>query len=123
MAELTEQVGRQLRRKGMAAGTVRIKVRWPDFSSQTRQTTITPATSEDSVIEAAAWDLLERLWDGSRPIRLIGVGVSNLTQGARQLSLWETPVEKERKLLDALDELKERYGRKVIQKGNALRKK
>lgn len=123
IAELTEQVGRQLRKKGMIAGTVRIKVRWPDFSSQTRQITITPATSEDSVIEDTAWDLLERLWDKTRPIRLIGVGVSNLSQGVRQLSLWETPAEKERKLLNAVDELKERYGRKVIQKGNALKNK
>ncbi len=123
MAELTEQVGRRLRKQGMVAGTVRIKVRWPDFSSQTRQISVTPATSEDSVIENTAWDLLERLWDRKRPIRLIGVGVSHLSQGVRQLSLWETQMEKERKLLDALDELKERYGKIVIQKGDALKKK
>ncbi len=123
MQELTEQVGRRLREQGMVAGTVRIKVRWPDFSSQTRQFSLSQGASEDSVIEGVAWDLLERLWDGNRPIRLIGVGVGGLSQGARQLSLWETPADKERKLLDALDELKKRYGKKVIQKGNALKKK
>ncbi len=123
MQELTEQVGRRLRKQGMVASTVRIKVRWPDFSSQTRQFSLTQGTSEDSVIEGVAWDLLERLWDRTRPIRLIGVGVGGLSQGARQLSLWETPADKERKLLDALDELKNRFGKKVIQKGNALKKK
>ncbi len=123
MQELAEQVGRRLRKQGMDAGTVRIKVRWPDFSTQTRQVSLRQATSEDSVIMAAAWDLLEKAWDRTRPIRLIGVGVSGLTQGVRQLSLWETPAEKERKLLDAMDELKERYGKRVIQKGNSLKKK
>lgn len=123
MRELTEQVGERLRKTGIAASVVRIKVRWPDFSSQTRQKSIQQATSEDSVIELAAWELLDRLWDKTRPIRLIGVGVSGFIQGARQLSLWETPSEKERKLLDAVDDLKNRFGKKVIQKGNTLKKK
>ena len=123
MRELTEQVGERLRKTGIAASVVRIKVRWPDFSSQTRQKSIQQATSEDSVIELAAWELLDRLWDKKRPIRLIGVGVSGFIQGARQLSLWETPSEKERKLLDAVDDLKNRFGKKVIQKGNTLKKK
>jgi DNA polymerase-4 len=123
LQELSEQVGRRLRKQGVVASTIRIKIRWPDFSAQTRQVTIPQPTSEDSVIESAAWDLLERVWDGVRPIRLIGVGVSGLSQGARQLSLWETSEERERKLLDAVDNLKERYGKKAIQKGNALTKK
>jgi len=121
--ELAEQVGRRLRRTGMVADVVRIKVRWPDFSSQTRQISMQQATSEDSIIITVAWELLEKLWDGVRPIRLIGIGVGGLSQGERQLSLWESSADKERKLLGAVDDLQSRYGKKVIQKGSALKNK
>ena len=117
---LSEQVAYRLRRKGLHGKTVRIKVRWPDFSIQTRQVSLSQATNQDSVIFAAAADLFERLWDQQRPVRLIGVGVSGLDEDVYQLSLWDLPNEKERRLLSAVDELKERYGRKIVQRGSTI---
>jgi hypothetical protein len=48
---------------------------------------------------------------------LIGVGVSGLGPPVRQLSLWDAGSEKSRRLQEAVDALKEKYGDKVIQRG------
>jgi hypothetical protein len=53
----------------------------------------------------------------SQAVRLIGVGVSGLTLPIRQLALWDTGSEKSRRLQQAIDELREKYGEKVIYKG------
>jgi len=121
LASLAENVAYRLRQQGLCASTVRIKVRWSDFSTPTRQLTLSQPTDADGVITQAACTLFEALWDG-RPVRLLGVGTSNLTPCMHQMSLWETPSEKERRLLAAMDELRERYGEKVVRKGRSLGK-
>ncbi len=119
--ELSEQVGYRLRQHNMVGATVRIKVRWPDFSTHTRQVTLPQATSQDSIISTAALELFAQAWDGERPVRLIGVGVSGLAEETFQPALWETPDDKERKLLQAIDALKDKYGKKIVQKGTSLK--
>jgi hypothetical protein len=50
-------------------------------------------------------------------VRLIGVGVSGLGPPIRQLALWDFKSEKSRKLQEAVDELQEKYGKGVINRG------
>lgn len=121
--DMSEQVGAHLRQQHLTAATVKLKIRWPDFSTQTRQVTLAHPTAEDSVICQNGQQLFQQLWDHDRPVRLIGVGVSGLTESVRQLSLWDTPSEKEYRLLQAIDELKSRYGKTIVQRGAAIRKK
>lgn len=123
LRDQAERVAYRLRRNGMTAVTVRIKVRWPDFSIQSRQMTLPQATNQDTVIAKAAQSLFENLWDGKRKVRLIGVGVSGLQTEIWQPSLWDNLDDKERRLLAAMDELKGRFGRKIVQRGIALKKK
>ena len=52
-----------------------------------------------------------------RAVRLIGAGVTGLGEPVRQMSLWEQPSEKQRKLQSTLDELQERFGERVIRRG------
>jgi len=54
----------------------------------------------------------------NQAVRLLGVGVSNLGQPIRQLGLWDMDNEKSRKLQEALDVLREKYGKDVIHKGD-----
>ncbi len=119
----SEKVAFRLRSKNLTATTVRIKVRWPDFSTQSRQLTLPQATNQDTVITHGALTLFDSLWDGKIKVRLIGVGVSGLQPEIWQPSLWDTPNDKERRLLAAMDELKDRYGRKIVQRGAALKPK
>jgi len=123
LREQAEQVAFRLRKNNLTALTVRIKIRWPDFSTQSRQLSLPQPTSQDAVIVKAALGLLESIWDGTRKVRLLGVGVSGLRSETWQLSLWDTPDEKERRLLAAVDELKGRFGKRIVQRGTALEKK
>lgn len=115
--DLSAQVGRRLRKRGMAGNTVRIKLRWPDFSSLTRQIRLEYPTNSDDEIASAALGLLGKIRASGKAVRLVGVGVSGLGEPLRQLMLWDDGSEKTRKLEATLDALKERYGDKVIQRG------
>ena len=116
---LAEGVGRNLRRKELHGGTVKIKLRWPDFTTITRQITLPRPTDQDDVIFAAARRLFEGEWQPGRAVRLVGVGVSGLSEGGwQQLGLWDTASgDSDQRLQETLDKLRLRYGRKVIRKG------
>jgi DNA polymerase-4 len=72
---------------------VKLKLRWPDFTTITRQTTLPKPTTDAGVIYKTAEKLLNENWNGFSPIRLLGVGVSGLQPPAKQLSLWELEME------------------------------
>ena len=121
LCDLTEQVGYRLRRKGLCASTVRLKLRWHDFSTLTRQITLDNPTDQDGIICEAVTELFDKIMIAGKPVRLVGVGVSSLKERIYQPSLWDTPNDKERKLLGAVDELRERYGKNVIRRGRSIK--
>jgi len=120
LRDLTEQVAARLRKNEVCASTVRLKLRWPDFTTPTRQMTLQQSTDQDGIIFAAVHGLFLKLWQPGRAVRLLGVGASGLSPCVHQLPLWETTTDKERRLLEALDELRQRYGRQVIRKGSSI---
>jgi len=117
LIELSAQVGRRLRKNELAGTTVKLKIRWPDFTTLTRQVTLPGNTNQDDEIAETALGLLRKIRKPGQAVRLIGVGVSGLGEPMRQLELWEAGTEKTRKLQEALDELKEKYGDDAIQRG------
>ena len=120
-----ERIGRglgdRLKRHKSRATVVRIKFRWSDFSTFTRQTTVTP-TDDGAEIARIGVDLLRKNWDREKPIRLIGVAVSGLVNKSDQLSLWDQEVEKNQEIFEAISSLEERFGSDVIKKGKMLKK-
>ena len=118
LIDLSAQVGRRLRKKELAGTTVKLKIRWPDFTTLTRQVTLPNLTNNDSEIANTALGLMHKIRKSSQPVRLIGVGVSGLGAPMRQLELWEAGSEKERKLQEVLDELQEKYGESAIKRGS-----
>jgi DNA polymerase IV len=120
LRELSEQVGRRLRHNELAGSTVKLKIRWPDFTTLTRQSTLPQPTDQGEEIASTAATLLKSVRRSGQSVRLIGVGVSNLGPPIRQLSLWDDGGEKSRKLQDAVDALQEKYGRGVIKRGERL---
>lgn len=117
LRSLSGQVGHRLRNQGLCAATVRIKIRWPDFSTHTRQHRLTTPTDADMVIYRSACTLLKKVREPGKAVRLIGVGGSSLEPACRQPSLWDTTDEKEHRLLEAMDELETRFGKKVVRRG------
>ena len=122
LRELSSKVAYRMRQDDVCARVVRLKIRWSDFSTHTRQMRLEQPTDQDGVIYAAVEKLWRSIWTDGQPVRLIGVGGSDLVETAHQMSLWETPNEKERKLLEALDELSERYGRQTVKRASRLKK-
>jgi len=114
---LSEKVARRLRKKGLSGRTVRLKIRWKNFETHMRQTTLDQPTNQDSVIISSAEKLLHSIWKEGKPVRLIGVGVSGLDETHYQLSLLDDAYLTEKRLLDAVDFLKEKYGSDIVKKG------
>jgi DNA polymerase-4 len=115
--EQSAEVARQLRKNELAGSTVKLKMRWPDFTTLTRQTTFDHRTDQEEEIAQAALDLLRSVRKPNQAVRLIGVGVTGLGQPIRQLGLWDMDNEKSRRLQEAVDALQEKYGNNVIHKG------
>lgn len=122
LAEMSESVGRRLRADGLAGRTVRLKLRWADFTTLTRQVTLPQPTDQDAEILESARRLLKATWVDRRRVRLIGVGVSGLEVPARQLELFnQSADDRTRRLQHAIDEVRAKFGRKSIQRGKKPR--
>src|SRR5262249_13199577 len=84
-----EDVSSKLQRKQLAARTVQVKLRYGDFTTLTRQLTVEEPMADAQEIYRLACFLLARERLVSRPLRLLGVGVSHLDFPAcKQLHLW-----------------------------------
>ena len=117
LKNLADEVGRRVRAHGRLATVGRIKLRWADFKTITRQAPFEAAACDDFSFRALAL----RLFDAERlaqPVRLVGFGVSGLTQGRReQLSLFDDAPEareKRERLCRTVDALRERLGRDAV---------
>jgi DNA polymerase-4 len=117
LKEMSEEVARSLRREHLAGKTVKLKLRWPDFTTLTRQVTLPAPTDLGEEIFTTAMKLLRQARATRQPVRLIGVGVSGLGEPVRQMELWGQAEEKQRKVQSVIDELQEKYGKKAIDKG------
>ena len=121
LRQLSDRVGRRLRTDKLRGSTIRIKLRWADFSTVTRQLSLVRPTNDDADIYSAAEKLLADNWPKGRPVRLLGVGVSNLEEGMTQLDLWQDEDSgRNRKLQDTLDTLRHRYGDSSVKRGSDI---
>jgi DNA polymerase IV len=119
LRELSAEVGKSMRRNDLMGRTVKLKLRWPDFTTISRQTTLPAPTDNDDEIIKTALKLLHEVRKPNQAVRLIGVGISSFSSPIRQLSLWEAGDEKSRKLQDVVNQLHEKYGRDVIHRGKS----
>lgn len=120
---MSDEVAVRLREEGLYTRTVQLKLRWPDFSTITRQVTLPIATQLGDDIFAAVTRLWRNVWRLGRPVRLIGVGVSDLGSAAEQLPLFDNDRREERaNLVRVTDGLRAKYGDTIIGRAS-LRKK
>ncbi len=119
LRELAGQVAQSLRKNNLAGSTVKLKLRWPDFTTLTRQTTLANPTDQDEEISKVALELMKNVRRNHQAVRLIGVAASGLGPPIRQLGLWDVGTEKSRRLQEAVDGLREKYGDQVIGHGNS----
>ena len=119
--KLSESVGRRLRKKELAGITIKLKLRWQNFTTLSRQVTLLNPTDDDREIYTVVKDLFNTTWQKGKPVRLLGVGVSHFSKSQRQLCLWDHAGEKDGKLSSAVDSLRARYGTNTIIRGSELK--
>ncbi len=114
---LADEVGQRVRAHGHFAAVGRLKLRWSDFRTITRQAAFETAACDDFTFRALAL----RLFDAEKlvqPVRLVGFGVSGFSAGRNeQLSLFDaTPEarEKRERLCRTVDALREKLGSAAV---------
>ena len=128
ISELSTMVGQRLRQAKRSGSTVKLKIRWPDFTTITRQISFIHPIDQDREINSAALLLFEKNWRPGMAVRLIGVGITGLKYPSLQLGLFEPAAVKEQEgiesdnpqLKSAIEELRKRFGQDVIQTANQL---
>jgi len=107
---LAHQLGLRLRKRGLYARHLTVKLRSPEFKTWTRGATLEPATSHDFDLYSAAKKILDKEKGKGLTLRLLGICAGSLTE-SRQLSLFEREeIEKRDRLFKALDRLREKFG-------------
>jgi DNA polymerase IV len=121
---LASKVARRLRREGVEGKAITLKVKYNDFDLITRSKTLNKFTNDGTIIYETTCGLLKKTETGKRPVRLLGISVSQLsTQGGQeQLSLFR-PIGLDRKRKDlntALDSLQDRFGENTVRPGTLI---
>ncbi|MGD9781753.1 MAG: DNA polymerase IV [Kiritimatiellia bacterium] len=122
--ELVEDVACRLRADGRLATGARLKLRWKDFETITRQRPFPRPTRIEEDLQAIAQALFRDVVL-EQPVRLVGFGVAGLVENddARQLDLFEIPPEtraKKEKLDQAVDRIRAERGPDAIRRARAL---
>ena len=128
LMELTEQVCWRLRQHDLYGRTVQIKIRFPDFSTITRSHTLPAATHQTKQVWQAVLELFDKAMDNeTRPLRLVGVGVSGLNNEAHrpqvQSDMFDQSIDTRQTQLDEVaDAIKSRFGSTGIRRGTSYKK-
>jgi len=116
---LSERVGSQLRQQGKQARCVTLKLRYADFTTITRRHTLKQSSDSDQTIFNTGVGLLNQALSQQK-VRLIGIGVSNLTEPGRQLDMLSSSARRLEQLDKAIDRIRQKYGFTAIQTGRTL---
>lgn len=135
LLELSESVARRLRSANQSAEMISVEIKYNTFRKVSHQTTLQTPTSGSDTIYRTSCALFDELWDGT-PVRLLGIRSSKLVSAEEpvQLCLFDLPViqekkngttphisaEKEARLEQALDSIRQKYGAGAIVRGSLL---
>ncbi len=119
----SDGIATRLRKQDLHARTVHIKLRWPDFTTITRQVTLAQPTQLGEDVFASAETLWRANWRHGQAVRLIGVGVSGLGE-FQQLGMFDSDKrEHQISLAKTVDGLRAQYGDAIVQRARLQRRK
>lgn len=120
LLSLCESVGMRLRSQDFCTGLVAVSIVGNDFAHTSHQRKLDVATDSTTYIHQITKELFEELWDHVTPIRKLGVRVTDLQQNTyfQQSLLVDFDFDKQKKIDTCVDELRNRYGKKAIQRAS-----
>ncbi len=117
LLQLSEKVGYRLRSQNMIGRTVTLKIRWSDFSTWIRHKTYPKSIFMGDTIYSAIFALMEDV-DIHQPVRLLGVGVTQLSRADQhQMELFGMENRKSNIVDETMDQIKNKFGERMIGKG------
>jgi len=116
IVRMVEKVCFELRKEEKVAGCVTIKLRYPDFETTSRQASI-PYTSADDEIIPVAKALFHKLYKKGKPVRLLGVRLSNFSEDSVQANFFHD-AERKNSLYKSLDDVKNRFGKNSVNRAS-----
>ena len=119
LVRMTEKLAFELRQENKMTGCITLKIRYPDFETNSRQTTIPYTFYEDELLPQARL-LFQQLYRKGKPVRLMGVKLSELTDGARQTNLFQD-LNRKADLYKAIDSVKNQFGKSAINKAGGFK--
>ncbi len=120
LVRLTEKIAYELRQDGKVTGCVTVKIRYHDFETTSKQTTVPYTCADDEMIPVVK-ELFDKLYQKGVPVRLLGVRLSELTHDAIQTNLFDD-VERKTDLYKAIDQVKERFGKNALNRASSSKK-
>ncbi len=117
LVRFTEKICFELRQEGKVAGCVAVKIRYPDFETTSRQVSIDFTGADDEIIPVVK-ELFMKLHKKGKPVRLLGVRLSELTGNAVQTNLF-SDTEKKTELYKTIDEVKNRFGTALLKRASS----
>ena len=121
---LSEKVGYRLRKSKLKAYTIGIQLKTSQFIIFSHQKKLQNPTNNTHEIYIEAKELLEKLYK-NQTIRLVGIRLDNLTDNEfNQISMFEQTIKKEKnaKLDNVIDNIKDKYGYNSITLGSIMKK-
>lgn len=122
--ELSEQVMHRLLTASLRTNTVVLKLRYFDFATTTIQKTVKHWITSSDEIYTLALQLLDRRWNGSTPVRLVGVGTANVVAPGQAIQgeLFEGDFDKKRKVEETVTRLREKMRGVKLTKASLINK-
>lgn len=105
---MVEKLAFQLRSEAWLASTVKVKIRYANYDTETKQCQI-QHTSADHILTETVQGLFDKLYQRRMRLRLIGVTFSGLARGTYQIDIFQD-TEEMLALYQAMDRMKSRYG-------------
>lgn len=118
LVRMTESIAFELRKQGKLTGAVTVKLRYANFDTVTKQSSI-PYTGADHILLQTAKTLFEQLYDRRLLVRLLGIRFTHLIPGNYQISLFDDTQEMIR-LYQAIDSIKLRFGESKLKRAHGL---
>ena len=121
LLKLSEMVAKRLREQELYSKTIQLKLRYQDFTTITRASSLDHATQLDREIAGAVIQLFRQAWDRRTPIRLLGVHAGNLHPAEGQMNLLAEPeIARLRDAFRSVDHIRNRFGEASISLAKTL---
>ncbi|HEX4165496.1 MAG TPA: DNA polymerase IV [Bryobacteraceae bacterium] len=111
LLKLSEMVSKRLREHRLYSKTIQLKLRYEDFSTITRASSLDHATQLDREVAGAVIHLFRKAWDKRTPVRLLGVHAGSLQTVEGQMNLLdEATTSRLRNAFRSVDHIRDRFG-------------